>query len=127
VVIQPVVGPPCYVFQPNGEWGKFFKDSKIDDDVREYISKMDKKCHECGSEAHFLWVGARGLTADNFGETLDKGFSQTLLGNNPETVSLCGKCCARRIAEDLKAQNISYLEVCGPKGDDDGFVIPMGY
>jgi hypothetical protein len=31
------------------------------------------------------------------------------------------------IEEALKEREIAYLEVSGPKGDEDGFVIPMAY
>jgi hypothetical protein len=31
------------------------------------------------------------------------------------------------IAEELKEKEIAYLEVSGPKGVDDGFIIPMAY
>jgi len=127
VVIQPVPGPPCYVFHSNEEWGKFFKESKMDDNTRAYLLRMETICHDCGQEANFLWIQSSGLTEHNFGNVLKKGFSETLLPRNPKPISLCGKCCVRNIASELKKKDITYLEVCGPKGADDGFVVPMAY
>ena len=127
VVIQPAPGPPCYVFHTNKEWGDSFRESKMDDDARAYLLRMDTLCLDCGQKANFLWVGSKGLTAHNFGNVLRKGFSETLLPRNPKLVSLCGKCCMNHIAEDLKGKDIAYLEVSGPKGVDDGFVMPMAY
>jgi hypothetical protein len=127
VVIQPAPGPPCYVFHTNKEWGDSFRESKMDDDARAYLLRMDTLCLDCGQKANFLWVGSKGLTAHNFGNALRKGFSETLLPRNPKLVSLCGKCCLNHIAEELKGKDIVYLEVSGPKGVDDGFVMPMAY
>ncbi len=127
VVIQPVPGPPCYVFHPNEDWGKSFKESKMDDDARAYLLRMETLCHDCGQKANFLWIGSNGLSAYNFGEVLKKGFSETLLPRNPEPVSLCGKCCVRHIADELEGKDITYLEVSGPKGAEDGFVMSMAY
>jgi hypothetical protein len=47
--------------------------------------------HNCGQHANYLWIESKGLTGDNFSETLDKVFSETLLFNNPRPISLCGK------------------------------------
>jgi len=127
VVVEPADGPPCYVFQPVQEWRQAFKDSGIPDDVSSLIAKMDAKCHHCGQTANYLWVESKGLSGDNFGETLDKGVSATLLRENPAPISLCPKCCVKRVANILEAKRVSYLEVCAPKGSADGFVIPMGY
>ena len=127
VVIEPTDGPPCYVFQPVDDWRQAFKDSKIADDVLSLLAKMETKCHDCGQKANFLWVESNGLTGDNFGETLDKGVTATLLSQNPALISLCPKCCVKLIARALETKRLSYLEVCAPKGKVDGFVIPMGY
>jgi hypothetical protein len=127
VVIEPADGPPCYVFQPVEEWRQAFKDSKIADDVSSLLVKMDTKCRDCGQAANYLWVGSSGLNGDNFVETLDKGLSATLLRQNPAPISLCPKCCVKRIARALETKHLSYLEVCAPIGNADGFVIPMGY
>jgi hypothetical protein len=127
VVIQPAPGPPCYVFHSNEEWGKFFKESKMDDDTRAYLLRMETICHDCGQKANFLWIQSSGLTEHNFGNVLKKGFSETLLPRNPKPISLCGHCCVKHIEKDLQWKDITYLEVCGPKGADDGFVVPMAY
>jgi hypothetical protein len=127
VVIQPVPGPPCYVFHSNKEWGEFFKESKMDDDARAYLLRMDMICHDCEQTANFLWIESSGLTAQNFGNVLKKGFSETLLPKNPKPLSLCGTCCVRHIARELEGKDITYLEISGPKGRDDGFIAPMGY
>jgi hypothetical protein len=127
VVIEPADGPPCYVFQPVEEWRQAFKDSKIADDVSSLLAKMETKCHDCGQKANFLWVESHGLTGDNFGETLDKGMSATLLLHNSVPISLCAKCCVKHVARTLETKHLSYLEVCAPKGIVDGFIIPMGY
>lgn len=127
VVIQPVPGPPCYVFHSNKEWGEFFKESKMDDDTRAYLLRMDTICYDCGQTANFLWIESSGLTAYNFGNILKKGFSETLLPRNPKPISLCGNCCVKHIARELDEKDITYLEISGPKGGDDGFIAPMGY
>jgi hypothetical protein len=97
----------------------------MDDEVRAYLLRMDTLCHECGQTAKFLWMESSGLTAHNFGNILKKGFSETLLPRNPKPFPLCGKCCVRHIAKELEGKDITYLEVRGPKGGEDGFVIPM--
>jgi hypothetical protein len=127
VVIQPAAGPPCYVFQPVKEWQAYFKESKIGPDVNSLLSKMESQCHDCGQKANYLWVESTGLTGDNFGNSLDNGLSETLLRHNPKPISLCSRCVVKRIEKDLRYKNLSYLEVCGPKGVGNGFVIPMGY
>jgi len=127
VVIQPVPGPPCYTFHSNEEWSKSFKESKMDDDARAYLLRMDTTCHECGQKANILWIESSGLTAQNFGNVLKKGFSETLLPRNPKPLSLCGKCCVRHISRELGRKDITYSEISGPQGGDDGFIAPMGY
>jgi hypothetical protein len=127
VIIEPADGPPCYVFQPAGEWRQAFKDTKIADDVSALLAKMEVKCRDCGKPAPYLWVESKGLTGENFGDTLDKGLSATLLNQNAAPVSLCPRCCVKRVTTTLEAKHLSYLEVCVPKGRKDGFVIPMGY
>ena len=125
VVIQPVSGPPCYAFHSNRDWSKSFKGSKIDNDVRSYLLRMDPTCQDCGQRANFLWIGSSGLTKYNFGNVLRKGFEETLLPMNPHPISLCRRCCVRRIAKELEEKEITYLEILGPRGTEDGFVMPM--
>jgi hypothetical protein len=99
----------------------------MDDDARAYLLRMDPNCRDCGQKAHFLWIGSGGLTAQNFGNVLAKGFSDTLLPRNPKPISLCGKCCVKHIAGEMVGKDLTYLEVSGPKGKEDGFVMPMAY
>jgi hypothetical protein len=127
VVVQPIPGPPCYVFYSSEEWSKFFKESKMDDDTRAYLLRMETICRDCGQKANFLWIQSSGLTEHNFGNILKKGFSETLLPRNPKPISLCGKCCVKHIEKDLQRKDITYLEVSGPKGTEDGFIVPMAY
>ncbi len=127
VVIQPVSGPPCYAFHSNRDWSKSFKSSKIDDDVRSYLLRMDTTCQDCGQRANFLWIGSSGLTKYNFGNVLKNGFAETLLPLNPHPVSLCKRCCVSRIAKELEDKEITYLEVLGPRGTEDGFIMPMSH
>jgi hypothetical protein len=46
---------------------------------------------------------------------------------NPHPISLGRRCCVRRIAKELEEKEITYLEVLGPKGTEDGFVMPMAH
>lgn len=127
LVIAPAWGPPCYVLQPVKEWNDFFKDSKIRRNAETLLAKIDPQSQDRGQKADDLWVESGGLTGDNFKETLGKGVSETLLTKNPKPISLCGKHTVQRIAAALEQQHIFYLEVCGPKETDNGFVVPMGY
>lgn len=124
VVIEPAAGPPCYVFQPGSLWAGEFA---ISSDVENLLRTLASHCGSCSSPAKYLWVGSRGLSESTFGDVLEKGISQTLLAwGNPNPVSLCPKCCVRRIEKALQDAHVSYIEVSPPKSDD-GFVIPMGY
>jgi hypothetical protein len=127
VVIQPAEGPPCYVFQPVQSWKKHSKKSKIADEAVTLLDRMEPGCLECGQKANYVWVESRGLNGDNFGETLDKGLSETLLVQNPRPISLCPACCVARIVLQFEEQQLSYLEVASPRGNEAGFVVPMGY
>lgn len=127
VVVQPASGPPVHVFEPAAEWASSFPDSQIPKDVAQLLETMRPTCGQCGSQAKFLRVESAGLTGSNFNEVIDVGISESLLKENPQSVSLCADCCVARIAHALKAMRISYLEVCSPRGRDLGFVLPMGY
>jgi len=127
VVFQPISGTIGYFFHRIKDWEKSFRESKIDDDARSYLLRMDTACHGCGQRANFLWIGSNGLTKYNFGNILKKGFAETLLPMNPTPISLCGRCCVTRIAKELEEKEITYLEVVTPKGTEDGFVMPMAY
>jgi hypothetical protein len=115
IVIQPVSGPTCYAFHSNRDWSKSFMDSKIDDDVKSYLLKMDTTCQDCGQKANFLLIGSSGLTKYNFGNVY------------PHPTSVCGRCCVRRVVKELEEKEITFLEVLGPKGTEDGFVMPMAH
>jgi hypothetical protein len=127
VVVEPAQGPPVYVFQATNEWQQSDKDTKVAEDVLALLAKMHAKCHDCGQKAKYVWVESSGLNGENFGESLDKGLTETVLRHNPAPISLCAKCCVRHIAKDLEAKHLSYVEVSAPKGAGEGFVIPMGY
>jgi hypothetical protein len=127
VVVQPAPGPPVYVFQPALDWGRHFTESRIADDVVSLLEDISDGCADCGSPVKYLWVESRGLTERNFEEVLDRGISRTLLRDNPAPVSLCAECCVQKISAELEARDIAYLEICSPKDDTTGFVLPMGY
>jgi hypothetical protein len=127
VVVQPALGPPVYVFQPVDDWSKHFPSSGIVADVNEMLDEMKKRCEDCGASANFVWVESQGLTADNFGHVLEQGISATLLRNNPVPQSLCATCCVGRIANTLKARELSFVEFSSPRGSARGFVLPMAY
>jgi len=127
LVVAPVSGPPVYVFQAAAKWKEHFSDSKIADDVILLLERMSPRCSECGDNAKFLWVEAQGLRETNFDEVLDHGLFETLLKDNSEPSSVCAGCCVVRISKALEVGNISYLEVCSPRGEASGFVVPMGY
>ncbi len=125
--MQPAAGPPVYVFQPLATWQQHFNDSEMLKDVPALLRRMDAQCHDCRSTPKFVWVESQGLTADTFSEVLDRGVSATLLQHNPAPISLCAACCVERIARELSARDLSFLEVCSPAGAGAGFVLPMGY
>ena len=127
VVFQPISGTAGYIFHRIKDWEKSFRESKIDDDARSYLLRMDTACHDCGQKANFLWIESNGLTQYNFGNILRKGFAETLLPMNPKPISLCGRCCVARIGKQLEEKEITYHEVVSPRGAEDGFVMPMAY
>ncbi len=127
VVVEPASGPPVYVFQVASKWNEHFENSRMANDVLSMLERMDTECRGCGRGARFLWVTSDGLSDRHFEVVLDRGLSDTLLQTNPTPLPLCAGCCVARISETPEARNISYLEVCSPKGDEAGFVVPMGY
>ncbi len=127
VIVAPAAGPPVYVFQPIKVWNEHFPGSIIATDVNLLVERINSTCHECSKNARFLWIESRGLNGKNFVEVLDQGVSQTLLKGNAPSVSLCATCCLTHIFRDLESKHISYLEICSPKGNESGFVLPMGY
>ena len=127
IVIQPAPGPPVYVFHSSAGWEQRFSDSAMPNDVRTLLGCMDEACHDCRDTPKFVWVESAGLTSDTFAEVLERGITATLLSHNPAPICLCAVCCVERIATELRARNLSYLEVCSPMGVEPGFVLPMGY
>ncbi len=127
LVIQPASGPPCYVFQPMDRWKEAFPRTQIYKDVELLLDEMDNKCYDCSKLAHYVWIESGGIESENFSDILDKGLYTTLLKQNPNPTSLCGDCCVKRIMKQLEEKDIEYIEVCSPKGNKSGFVVPMGY
>jgi len=127
VVVQPVAGPPVYVFQPVDTYRHHCPEHRISDDVLGLLNHIARTCDSCSEAARFVWVESRGLTGATFGQVLEHGISATLLAANSAPNSLCAGCCARRVCDALEAGKISYLEMCSPSGDEPGFVLPMGY
>ena len=127
VVVAPAAGPPVYVFQPTKAWNEHFPESIIAADVHSLVERINSTCHECSKNARFLWVESRGLNDKNFVEVLDQGVSQTLLKDNAPAAPLCATCCVTHIFRELESKRISYLGICSPKGNEAGFVLPMGY
>jgi hypothetical protein len=122
VVVQPVTGLPCYVFRPKSEW-----DEKLRKELDSMLGRLESKCSSCGGAAHYLWfdcVAEASIVAD----IPEKGIADTLSpyrGTSP--ISLCGKCSVKRVGQSLSRQDARYIEVCGPRGSEDGLVIAMGY
>lgn len=123
VVIEPAPAFPCYVFQPNKKW----KDCKLSEETETLLSNMKSACYRCGAKAHFLWVTANGLQADNAEQVSAKGIAETLLRwGNSSPSSVCGRCCADLISQSIETRQLRFAEVCSPRSEN-GFVIPMGY
>ena len=85
VVIQPVPGPPCYIFHSNEEWSKSFKESKMDDDARAYLLRMDLICRDCGQKAHFLWIESKWSHSAEFWECFSERFFRYTLAKKSKT------------------------------------------
>ena len=125
LVIEPAPFLPCYVFRDLE-----YLRSVSADLAREVISLLhaEGQCVSCKGNSSYSWVGSRGITAETFSEVLEKGPKRTLLTwGNPAPVRLCGKCVVDRIGRVLQAGDFEYFEVCSPRGNDDGVVIPMAY
>lgn len=125
VVIQPLAAPPVYVFLPLDMWQA--GNTGLCEDVERLLGSMDEACRECKAPAQYAWIESQGLTPETFASVLDQGFSTTLLPRNPPPVSVCADCCVTRIISTLGASDLSNLEVCGPRGAAQGFVLPMAY
>ena len=104
------------------------RSGKLGEETGILLSKMKEQCRHCGAKAHFLWLTSNGLLENNAETIFAKGISETLLrrGKNSPPYSVCGLCCVDLICKSIEIQNLTFLEVCGPRSED-GFVLPMGY
>jgi len=121
VVIQPVAELPCYVFRPKSSWGDPLR-SELDT----LLAGLQHHCASCTNPARYVWVNA--LEAGPVASLPAIGITHTLLAttaNRP--LSLCARCCVKRIARSFAGQEAGYVEVCGPRGSEDGLVTAIGY
>jgi hypothetical protein len=127
VVVEPIEGPPVYVFQTLAAWKAAFGESPMPGDVEALLGQMGTECRNCGSEARFLWIDSEGLTAETLSKVLEQGLDATLLQNGRKLVELCAPCCVEHIVQALTLRRLSYIEVCSPTGAEPGIVLPMAY
>lgn len=121
VVVQPVVELPCYVFRPKAEWSE-----AVRNDVEGILAGLEAQCRSCGQPPRYAWVNA--LEAAPVTKVPKLGIMQTLLtAASAHPVPLCAQCTVRRLGHSLSAQEGGYLEICGPRGSEDGLVCGMGY
>lgn len=128
VLIAPAIGVPCYVFRNRECLRSISPDSAgLYRELDQLLSTV-QDCSDCGTEAHCLWIQSKGLNGKTFDDIIKIGVGNTLLAwGNPQPLSLCGVCSARRIAECLRDERLSYSEVCSPQGTEQGVVLPMAY
>lgn len=120
VVIQPVAEFTCYLFRPKKDWNE-----AVRNDTESILAGLEKLCHTCGLEARYAWVNA--LEPAPVAKVPRLGIRQTLLTQaSARPVALCARCTVRRIARSLREQEGGYLEICGPRGKEDGLVCGMG-
>jgi hypothetical protein len=99
----------------------------LDNEVQNLLAGI-AQCKDCGNAACCLWIESLGLDGKTFEAVIQHGLAKTLLSSeNPQPVSLCGRCTVKRISASLRKDDLSYLEVCSPHGTDEGMVMPMGY
>lgn len=127
VVVEPIEGPPVYVFQSLAAWKAAFGETPMPGDVEALLGQMGTECRRCGSEARFLWIESEGLTAETLAQVLDEGLNATPLLNSRTLVALCAPCCVEQIVQALTLRKLSYIEVCSPAGAEPGIVLPMAY
>jgi hypothetical protein len=128
VILQPASDVPCYVFRDRDYLQWVSPDAQyLDNEVQNLLDQIGQ-CKGCGNAAQCMWIESRGLDGKTVEVVLKRGLAKTLLawGNLPP-VALCGKCAVKRIAESLRGEGFSYIEVCSPHGTDEGIVMPMGY
>lgn len=121
VIIQPVAELPCYVFRPKSDW-----DEQLRAELDRLIAGLQNRCSSCSNPARYLWVNA--VDSGPVAKLPQRGITQTLLtpGSAPP-ISLCARCSVQRIARSFAGQEAGYVEVCGPRGSDDGLVTAIGY
>lgn len=121
VVIQPVAELPCYVFRPKSDW-----DEQLRAELDTLLAGLQIHCACCTNPARYLWVNA--LDAGPVANLPQMGITQTLLGpRRARPISLCARCSVQRIGRSLTGQEAGYVEVCGPRGSEDGLVTAIGY
>src|ERR1039458_2797865 len=121
VVIQPVAELPCYVFRPKSDW-----DERLRAELDTLLAGLHNHCSSCANPVRYLWVNA--LEAGPVANLSKMDITQTLLAvSSARPISLCARCAVKRIARSFAGQEAGYLEVCGPRGDEDGLVTAIGY
>ena len=115
------------MFQSLPTWQSVFSESPIPGEVESLLSEMEPSCRDCGSQTAFVWLGSDDVTSNTFLEILERGLDATLLQHNPAPVALCPTCCVVRIVRALTLRDLSYIEVCSPRGTSPGIVLPMAY
>lgn len=120
VVIQPVAEFSCYIFRPNKDWSE-----AVRNDTESILARIEKVCYSCGLDARYAWVNA--LEPAPVAKVPRLGIRQTLLTQaSARPAALCGRCTVQRIGHSLRQQEGGYLEICGPRGKEDGLVCGMG-
>ena len=121
VVIQPVAELPCYVFRPKSDW-----DEQLRAELDTLLAGLQNHCSSCTNPARYLWVNA--LEAGPVAKLPKMGITHTLLATSgARPISLCARCSVQRIARSFAGQEAGYVEVCGPRGGEDGLVTAIGY
>jgi hypothetical protein len=121
VVIQPVAELPCYVFRPKSDW-----DEQLRAELDTLLAGLQNQCSSCTNPARYLWVNA--LEAGPVAKLPKMGITHTLLAaSGARPISLCARCSVQRIARSFAGQEAGYVEVCGPRGGEDGLVTAIGY
>lgn len=121
VVIQPVAELPCYVFRPKSDWNELLRG-----ELDTLLAGLHSHCTSCSNPARYLWVNA--LEAGPVAKVPQMGITHTLLAaSGARPISLCGRCSVQRIARSFAGQEAGYVEVCGPRGSEDGLITAIGY
>jgi len=120
VVIQPVAELPCYIFRPKSDW-----DESLRTEMDTLLAGLQNHCSSCTNPARYLWVNA--LEAVPVANLPKLGITHTLLApKSARPISLCARCAVQRIARSFAGQEAGYVEVCGPRGSEDGLVTAIG-